>query len=113
MHTNSNTILSTFVLCGVFGLSACSGSAEKASAERGEALFNDPGLAGSVNAFSCANCHPGGEGLAGVAETIDPALTINRCITGPLEGTAIDTGLADMKSLVLYLESLEAVPVTD
>jgi cytochrome c len=82
---------------------------------KGKALFEDTGL--GTNGKSCASCHPGGEGLAGVAaeypvkdpetgETRELSDTINACITANLEGKALDPQSSEMKSLEAYLNTL-------
>ena len=81
--------------------------AQKSSVELGKKLFEDPGLGGSTNSKSCASCHPGGEGLENAGD--NPKLTsmINRCITGPLKGSKIDGRKVEMRSLKMYIQSLE------
>ncbi len=82
---------------------------------KGRALFEDPGL--GTNEKACASCHPGGEGLAGVAaeypvedpeagEMKELSATINACITTALEGEALDPESVEMKSLEAYLKTL-------
>ena len=89
-----------------FAIGACVSAEKEPSASDGEKLFNDPQLAGSVNASSCATCHPGGKGLEKAFENPKLVSVINTCITGPLEGHALEGGSAEMQSLKLYVESL-------
>lgn len=86
-------------------ITSCSGAGSGPSAEHGMKLFNDPGLAASLNASSCASCHPGGQGLEQAANNPKLDDVINRCITGPLGGKALDQGSSDFRSLKMYIES--------
>ncbi|UZJ39144.1 cytochrome-c peroxidase [Prosthecochloris sp. SCSIO W1102] len=88
-------------------ITACAPADKGPSASDGEKLFNDPQLAGSVNASSCATCHPGGKGLEHAFENPKLVSVINTCITGPLEGRALEENSAEMQSLKLYVESIE------
>ncbi len=81
--------------------------AGKSSVELGNKLFNDTSLADSTNDKSCASCHPSGEGLekAGIKKKL--AKTINRCITGALQGQKMDGRSVEMRSLKMYIKSLK------
>lgn len=87
--------------------SSCAWGAELPSVERGGQLFASEQL--GTSGKSCLSCHPGGSKLEGTGTSDDKDLTatINSCITGPLKGKALDPESADMKSLLLYLRSLE------
>ena len=86
-------------------MSACASTEKVPSASEGEKLFNDPQLAGSVNASSCATCHPGGKGLEKAADNPKLVSVINACIVGPLEGRRLQEDSVEMLSLKLYVES--------
>lgn len=103
MKLTLKTLMSS--VCVVLIVS-CSGAGKGPSAEHGEKLFNDPEFAGSLNASSCASCHPGGKGLEEAAGNLKLDDLINRCITGPLEGKALDKESFDFRSLKMYIESL-------
>ena len=94
------------LLLALFAVGACASAEKEPSASDGEKLFNDPQLAGSVNASSCATCHPGGKGLEKAFENPKLVSVINTCITGPLEGRALEENSVEMQSLKLYVESL-------
>lgn len=87
-------------------ISACASAEKEPSVSEGEKLFNDLQLAGSVNASSCATCHPGGKGLEHAFENPKLVSVINTCITGPLEGQALEESSVEMQSLKVYVESL-------
>lgn len=86
-------------------ISACASAEKEPSATEGEKLFNDPQLAGSVNASSCTSCHPGGKGLERAFKNPKLVSVINACIIGPLEGQALEESSAEMQSLKVYVES--------
>ncbi len=89
----------------LFVLGACASADNEPRAPDGETLFNDPQLAGSANASSCATCHPGGKGLEKAFENPQLVSVINTCVTGPLQGQALEENSAEMQSLKLYIES--------
>lgn len=74
--------------------------------EHGKKLFNDPGLGGSVNAKSCASCHPNGQGMEKAGKNPQLGERINQCITRPLAGQPLAAGSLEMRSLMLYINSL-------
>ncbi len=88
------------------------------NAEKGKALFNDPGFAGGSR--SCNSCHTDGEGLehAGTkkeftisgrkANRLEDA--VNICIVGANGGKAIKTDSAEMMDIVAYIKSIGANP---
>lgn len=75
------------------------------SLERGKELFTGTHL--GTNGKSCAGCHPGGKGLERAAAYEAGALgeIINQCIKKPLNGNALDSASADMKSLIMYIRT--------
>jgi len=79
---------------------------EKTSVELGKKLFTSPGLGGSTNGKSCSSCHPGGAKLEKAAGNKNLGKLINHCITDTLGGNKIDGRGVEMKSLKLYIESL-------
>lgn len=81
-------------------------SGEEASVELGRQLFNNKGLGASTNETSCNTCHDNGEGLEKAGAKADLAAMINRCITGPLKGQALNEKTVAMESLKLYIRSL-------
>lgn len=81
--------------------------AEQASAERGEMLFNDPGLGGSANSASCGTCHPGGRNLEAAGGKPDLREMINLCIERPLKGQRLPEDSVEMESLMLYIRALD------
>lgn len=86
-------------------ITACTSAEKEPSASEGEKLFNDLQLAGSVNASSCASCHPGGKGLERAFKNPKLVSVINACITGPLDGQSLEESSVEMLSLKLYVES--------
>jgi mono/diheme cytochrome c family protein len=86
----------------------------KASAAKGEELFNDPKL--GTTGSSCNTCHGGGKGLEGAGsrkqwftegkahDTLEE--TVNHCITTGLQGKPLKVKSIEMQSLVLYIRSL-------
>jgi cytochrome c peroxidase len=98
--------LSVVAVMGVlFAITLMAG--ETPSAGLGEKLFKDSTLGGSQNTKSCNTCHPDGKGLESAGSNPDLAATINRCIAGPLKGKKIPEDSVEMKSLVLYIQSLQ------
>ena len=99
--------LTGLVICG--GIVWCSSvvGAEAPSLEMGKMLFNNEKL--GTTGKSCATCHMDVNQLKSAAAYAEDDLVdiINRCIAGPLKGKMLDSGSAEMKSLVLYLKSLK------
>ena len=95
------------ILAGTLLLTGGQAMADKSSVELGKKLFNDPTLGGSTNAKSCNSCHAGGEGLENAAENKKLVKVINQCITGPLKGKKIDGRTAEMRSLKMYINTLQ------
>ncbi|MCG8341574.1 MAG: cytochrome-c peroxidase [Chlorobiales bacterium] len=96
----------TMAFFAMLTLGAWSSKGKVPSAAEGEKLFNDPRLAGSVNASSCATCHPDGKGLERAFENPELISVINACIAGPLEGQPLPEDSAEMQSLKEHVESL-------
>lgn len=100
--------LTGLVVCG--GVIWCSSivMADAPSIETGKLLFNNEKL--GTSGKSCASCHMDINKLTTAAAYGEDELVdlINRCIAGPLEGKKLDSGSAEMKSLVLYLKSLKS-----
>jgi cytochrome c len=73
---------------------------------QGWQLFGSTKL--GTSGTSCANCHTDSSKLKGAITASDEELasTINRCITGPLKGKALDPASKEMKALLLYTRSL-------
>jgi cytochrome c553 len=94
------------VMMALFLFPAAAALAEQPSVERGQELFNNPGLGASQNAISCGTCHPGGEGMEKAAGNPRLAAMINRCIKGPLKGEPLSEGSVAMESLMMYMKSL-------
>lgn len=106
------SLLATIALALVFSFAFAADNVEK-----GNALFNDPKLAGGTAGKSCASCHPDGKDLenagmkkewktpAGPAKTLEEA--INLCIVNALKGKALDPKSEEMKDIVAYIKSLE------
>ena len=101
-----SALLSVPLFLVLFSIGACASAEKEPSASDGEKLFNDPQLAGSVNASSCATCHPGGKGLEKAYKNPKLVSVINTCITGPLAGQALEENSPEMQSLKEYVESL-------
>lgn len=95
----------TMAFFAMLTLGACASTEKVPSAAEGEKLFNDPQLAGSVSASSCATCHPDGKGLERAFENPKLISVINACITGPLEGKPLPEDSVELLSLKLYVES--------
>ena len=97
--------LTGLVICGGMIWCSCVVAAELASVEKGKQLFGSEKL--GTSGKSCATCHQDLSKLKGVAalDEEDLADIINQCIAGPLKGKKLDTGSAEMKSLVLYLKN--------
>ncbi|MDZ7641346.1 MAG: hypothetical protein U5J62_04880 [Desulfurivibrio sp.] len=90
------------------------GASQPGAAQRGQALFEDPGAFNGQTA--CAQCHPGGNGLEEAAgkssfqimgqrqESLEEA--INFCIVNANQGEAIERQSSSMQELVAYLKTL-------
>ena len=81
-------------------------AAGKSSVELGKEMYNDPKLGGSTNESSCNSCHAGGKGLENAAEKKKFTKLINNCLVGQMEGEKIDGRKVSMRSLKMYIKSL-------
>jgi len=91
---------------GLAGMSFVAHAAETPSVELGKKLFNDPSLGGATGSKSCATCHPSGKGLENAWQNPNLAQQINTCIVGALKGKPLPLESVQMKSLILYHQSL-------
>ncbi|UWX57820.1 cytochrome-c peroxidase [Chlorobaculum sp. MV4-Y] len=91
----------------VMGLTAH--AAETPSVALGKKLFNDPSLGGATGAKTCASCHPSGKGVENAWKNPNLVQQINTCIVGALKGKPLPLESVQMKSLVLYHQSLKPV----
>ena len=82
-------------------------AAGKSSAEFGGELFNDPKLGSSTNESSCNSCHAGGKGLENAATNKKFTKLINNCLVGQMEGEKMDGRKVSMRSLKMYIKSLD------
>lgn len=87
---------------------SCPGAAELPSIEMGRKLFNSEQL--GTSGKSCATCHQDVSKFKGAAAYTEDELAdnINQCIAGPLKGKKLAPDSAEMKAMVLYLQSLAA-----
>jgi hypothetical protein len=76
----------------------------KQSVDLGRTIFSDPAL--GTSGKTCSSCHPGGKGLENAAARKDLMRMINVCITGPLKGKELQEDSIEMRSLILYINSL-------
>ena len=85
-------------------------AARVASVEWGEELYSSPALGGSTNEKSCTSCHDIKDKKM-LKKILDMSkkernAMINQCITGPLQGKALDPKSEEMRALRLYLNHL-------
>ncbi|NTW52982.1 MAG: cytochrome C [Chlorobiaceae bacterium] len=88
------------------GLGGYVAAAETTSAIYGKKLFGDPALGGPGNTKSCNSCHPSGKGLDNAWKNVKLGEKINNCI-GAMKGKALPMDSKEMRSLVLYMQSLK------
>ncbi|MBN1928423.1 MAG: cytochrome C [Chlorobiaceae bacterium] len=88
------------------GLSLSAYAAERPSAALGEKLFNDPKLGGATGTKSCGSCHQDGAGIEFSYKKPNLPQIINMCITRGLGGAPLAEDSVEMKSLILYHQSL-------
>lgn len=96
-------VLMLLVVLAVIAAAHAANAGGDVSLDRGKALFNDPRL--GTNGRSCNECHPNGKGMDTAAKRPDLPQMVNRCISGALNGKALDERSADMGSLLLYIRS--------
>ncbi len=94
---------------GLAGISLTAYAAETPSVELGNKLFNDPALGGATGTKTCASCHPNGKGVEHAWQNPNLAKQVNTCIVGALKGKPLSLDSVEMKSLVLYHQSLKPV----
>ena len=99
------SLLAAALICLVVTMPAF---AAEASVELGQKLFNTPGLGASRNEVTCNSCHPNGKGLEHAGNKANLTEIINKCISGPLKGEALNEQTAAMQSLKMYIQSLAA-----
>jgi len=75
------------------------------SIDLGKKLFNDPKL--GTTGKSCNTCHPDGKGLSHAGGAADLSVIVNGCIAQNLKGMVLHPRSVEMKSLILYIKSLE------
>ncbi|OGW42257.1 MAG: hypothetical protein A2010_03595 [Nitrospirae bacterium GWD2_57_9] len=92
------------VLAALLGGGIAAAAHHEASAEKGKALFNDPKL--GTTGKSCNDCHPGGKGVDKAAGSKDLEDRVNGCISQALKGKELDEQSIEMKSMILYINSL-------
>ncbi|NTV66130.1 MAG: cytochrome C [Chlorobaculum sp.] len=93
------------------GMGAAAYAAQNPSAEYGKKLFNDPTLGGATASKSCNNCHPSGKGVENAWKNPKLGEQINTCITGALKGKALPMESVQMRSLIMYLQSLKPASI--
>jgi cytochrome c peroxidase len=101
------SVKTAMVAALLVGLSLSAHAAEKPSVALGEKLFNDPSLGGATASKSCNSCHPSGKGVENAWKNPKLGEQINTCITGALKGSALPMESVQMRSLILYLQSLK------
>jgi cytochrome c peroxidase len=96
-------------LCSLAVAASAAMASDIPSIERGKGLFNGTTL--GTNGKSCATCHYAGKGLERAAGYDEVRLEkiINQCIGGPLKGTELAPDSTEMKSLIMYLQSLVTI----
>ena len=98
---------SVLVVAPLCLLAAAAAFAAGPSIERGKELFSSAAL--GTNGKSCATCHPEGARLTEAAGYSEGELKniINSCISKPLKGKKLAEDSDDLKSLVMYIQSLK------
>ncbi len=93
-------------LCTLIMTAYLAAAVDLPSIERGKELFNSTSL--GTNGKSCASCHRGGRYLTHVADKDETALAgiVNQCILGSLDGKEFAGDSSDLKSLVMYVQTL-------
>lgn len=89
------------------GVSLVAYAEKTPSVAHGEKLFNDPTLGGAFGTKTCGSCHQDGAGVEFSSEKPNLPKTINMCITRGLNGSPLPMNSVEMKSLILYHESLK------
>jgi hypothetical protein len=104
MNTSLKAVL---IAAAMVGFGASAHAEQVPSAEYGKKLFNDPSLGGATGSKSCATCHPSGKGLENAWQNPKLGQQINTCIAGALRGKPLPLESVEMKSLILYHQSLK------
>lgn len=96
-------------LCTLAVTASVAMAADAPSIEQGKELFNNPNL--GTNGKRCSTCHPDGKGLREAAGYDGGRLEkiVNQCISKALKGKELAPDSTELKSLVMYLQSLTAV----
>lgn len=102
---NRMKLITLVALLLLAGSGVVSAMQHEASVEKGKALFNDIKLGTSGD--SCNSCHPDGKGMEKAGMKMGLTATINKCIEKALKGKALGDESIEMKSLELYIKSLE------
>ncbi len=101
------SVMAAMVAALMAGMSLTGYAAEKPTAALGEKLFNDPKLGGATGTKTCAGCHHDGAGVEFSSGKPNLPQIINMCIARGLNGTPLPLDSVEMKSLILYHESLK------
>lgn len=99
----ASRLISAFLLLALTASSPALAQ-ESPSVEKGRTLFNDPGL--GATGKSCSSCHSNGKDLPGGNAPHAEEGDINWCTENALKGHALQKGSVEMKSLLMYIESL-------
>lgn len=105
------TLKTAVLAAALMTLGGFASAAEMPAVELGKKLFADPALGGAGNTKSCNSCHPAGKGLENAWKNPKLAEKINTCITSALKGKALPVESVQMRSLVLYIQSLKPASV--
>jgi len=100
------SVKTAMLVAAMVGMGTAAQAAQTPSVEYGKKLFNDPSLGGATGSKSCATCHPSGKGLENAWQNPNLAQQINTCIVGALKGKPLPLESVQMKSLILYHQSL-------
>jgi cytochrome c peroxidase len=100
------TMKAAILFAAMAGFGEHAMAAEKPTVEYGRTLFADPALGGPGNTQSCNGCHPSGKGLENAWKNPELGKKINTCI-GAMKGKALLIDSREMKSLILYMQSLK------
>ena len=99
------TMTAAILVASISGIVGYARAAERPTVDYGKKLFGDPALGGPGNTKSCNSCHPAGNGLENAWRRPALAEKINDCI-GAMKGQGLPMDSAEMKSMILYLQSL-------
>jgi cytochrome c peroxidase len=99
-------VTAAILFAAMAGFGGYATAAETTSVEYGKKLFGDPSLGGPGSIQSCNTCHPSGKGLQNAWKNVKLSEKINNCI-GAMKGKALPMDSREMRSLVLYIQSLK------